>query len=92
MAFIIKDDGTKIELKPANGKSFTLDEMQKAVGGFIERVPQTAFAGDVWVDEEGRMNDKLLNQKATKLCYPDGVRAGYYLVGDALFTSGEEVE
>ena len=37
MTEIIKTDGTRQPVQPANGSDFTLEEMQAIVGGYIER-------------------------------------------------------
>lgn len=38
MTEIIKTDGTRQPVQPANGSDFTLEEMQAIVGGYIELV------------------------------------------------------
>ena len=38
MTEIIKTDGTRQPVQPANGSDFTLKEMQAIVGGYIELV------------------------------------------------------
>jgi len=66
MAKIIQVDGTERELLPANGKSFTLKEMQGVVGGLIE----LAFTNDgriMWINEEGKLKGLWINKKATDL-------------------------
>jgi hypothetical protein len=37
MATLIKPDGTQTEVKPKNGKTFTLKELQTLVGGYVAR-------------------------------------------------------
>lgn len=39
MATLIKTDGTTKQVKPANGRYFTLEEKQGFVGGLIEFIP-----------------------------------------------------
>ena len=38
MAKILKTDNTSVEVQPKNGRDFSLEELQKIVGGFIEIV------------------------------------------------------
>lgn len=74
--YIIKADGTIVECNPANGKSFTLKEMQNAVGGYVQRVG-THQNKSIWVNEEGLLRNLPLNEKASELCYRP-------IVGDVL--------
>ena len=93
MAKIIKPDGTEVELLPADGKKFTLKELQTAVGGYIEMVPQSLHKGHVYCDEEGRIKDppKRTNVKATSLCYrSETVPNGFVLLGDVIFLTEAE--
>lgn len=65
-AYVIKPDGTVIAEMPNNGKTFSLEELQTIVGGFIEIV---ALAdGSVMVlNEEGKLLGLPFNAKATVL-------------------------
>ena len=63
------------EVKPADGKKFTLEELQKFVGGYIEAVP---YANPVaYCNEEGRLNNLPLNRCAS-------LRFKQNLVGDII--------
>ena len=54
---------TTEEVKPADGKKFKLEELQKLVGGYIEAVP---YANPVaYCNEEGRLNNLLFNELAS---------------------------
>ena len=55
MATLIKTDGTVTTVEPRNGKSFCLEELQHAVGGYIEAV----YLPDgkvMIVNEEGKLD------------------------------------
>ncbi|MBL0310155.1 MAG: DUF3846 domain-containing protein [Bacteroidetes bacterium] len=55
-------------IKPANGRYFTLEEMQRAVGGRIEIIPLDRDGLDdrvLVVDEEGKLISLPLNVLAT---------------------------
>lgn len=75
-SYIIKSDGTITPYSPADGRAFTLKEMQKAVGGYVERVGTHQNKG-VWANEEGRLKGLPVNEKASELCYRE-------IVGDVL--------
>lgn len=75
-SYIIKADGTQVPYAPANGKTFTLKEMQTAVGGYIERVGTYQNKG-IWANEEGLLRRLPVNEKASHLCYRE-------IVGDVL--------
>lgn len=66
MAKLIKADGTERELKPGNGKKWTLAELQAAVAGDIEIMPDVEPLRLV-MNERGRLLDLPINRKATDL-------------------------
>ena len=74
-------DGHSQEVMPADGKQFTLEELQKIVGGYIEIVQPVCF--DIYdrvmvVNEEGRLEGLEQNAMASAI-------AGQTIVGNALF-------
>lgn len=89
-AKIIKTDGTSVEVQPANGRDFTLEEMQAIVGGDIELV----YLNDteiMVVNEEGKIDDLDDNHAATLILeenYPD---TDDYIVGDVLVCDNEQI-
>ncbi|MBW8016573.1 MAG: DUF3846 domain-containing protein, partial [Planctomycetes bacterium] len=78
MAIIIKVSGTNENINPSNGKVFTLEELQQAVGGYIELVPinQGEHKNKLMiVDEEGKLKaDAQVNREASEI-------AGQQIVG-----------
>ena len=81
-AYIIKVDGSIINLDHQP----TLSEAQTIVGGWIESIPSVyKFQKNqiIYVDEEGLIAGKPLNQKASDLLIPPQV-----IVGDALILEG----
>lgn len=96
-AFSLKCDG-------ADGETMKLDTMQKLVGGYIETVPtrlEAAWAREkavnglvLLVDEEGRLKEKGVNERATEMA--DG-KVTYFgrkpLVGPAVLAAsrGEDL-
>jgi len=61
---------------PENHPSFSLEELQEAVGGYIERVV-LPDGRPMYINEEGRCKGLPVNFLATKL-------AGIMIVGDVL--------
>lgn len=78
---LLKANGEIRHYAPA-GKKFTLDELQKAVGGLIEFV-QTPKGNILVVNEEGKINDLPLNVAATLIIQKGGIPD--VIVGDALY-------
>lgn len=76
MASLLKTDGTETLVTPANGKKFTLEEMQKYVGGYIEIV-RGPNSSKLIVNEEGLLQGLPLNRLAS-------LAANRYIVGDVL--------
>lgn len=90
MAKLIKTDGSEMEVKPKNGRDFTLEELRTVIGcSWVEIVRLHDGSGSFFVvDEEGKLNGKDYNEKATVMygCMPFD-----YIVGDALLCKKGEV-
>lgn len=65
-ALFIKSNGETISITPENGTFFSLKELQKYVGGYIEML-LTKDNRTMIVNEEGRLNNLNVNNEATKL-------------------------
>lgn len=85
MATIIKTTGEKENIEPADGKVFSLKELQKAVNGYIEIV--SLDSGKLMiVDEEGLIKpDPILNKEASKI-------AGQRIVGQVIIIDRDQIE
>jgi hypothetical protein len=84
-AFIYQANGEIIPIMPKNNFSFTLQELQSIVKGYIEIV----YLKDgrlMIVNEEGKLNDLAPNLEATKLYTFD------YIVGDVLVTPKKYID
>jgi len=81
-AMLYKADGTVEELElPIGGE--TLDILQTAVGGYIERVT-TIDGRDMWLNEDGKGLNLPLNVKASLLW--EGYSIGASICGDVVVT------
>lgn len=83
MATLIRVDGME---SPFAGKKkqLSLEEMQGAVGGYIEVVRLKHWRRLV-IDEEGKLKSRPPNPRATMLALADdALLPGDYIVGDAL--------
>lgn len=89
MGNLIYPDGTHRNVIPEDGKHFTLDEMQKLVGGYIEilRNPMEGKDFDAVLNEEGKLHGLEANPAATAYCGTTGIDT---LVGNVLILEGEE--
>ncbi len=86
MATLLKTDGTMETVLPENGKTFTLEELQKSVGGHIELV-HTDDGKKMYINEEGKLDGLPLNRRASGLySHMDTI------VGDALIVEDSEEE
>lgn len=80
MATIIKTTGERVEM----GYRPTLEQMQKAVGGYIELVSEPDK--DIFVNEEGLLLDDLeFNFEVSNMC-------GRLILGDAVVCAKGEIE
>ena len=66
---------------------FTLEELQKYVGGLIEIV-RTKDGKPMIINEEGKINDLPINQKATAI-YP--YNEYDFIIGDVLICQEDEI-
>jgi len=89
MAQWIKTDGTEQEVKPKNGVEFTLDEIKKCIGGYLEAVPYKPKLV-MYVNEEGIRLELPYNARATQLIKE--ARPGYPfpIYGNVLIASTVE--
>lgn len=95
MATLYKTDGTQEEVRPANGRHFTVEELQGYVGGDFEIITLdfgSRKKGYLVFDDDGIRKNKPENLQATR------VFAGYAfplipvtILGDALLTDTREV-
>ena len=88
MAQIIYTDGLTKAVTPKNGTDFQLDELKAIVGGYIEIV-ETIDGRLLVLDEEGKLKDKPINMKATRL-YKQGMFD--FIVGDVLVCETDEIK
>lgn len=86
MAVLLKVDGTREVVKPTRGdRAFTLEELQKFVGGYIEVL--RLFGPEnlrMVVNEEGTIHQLPVNEQAS-------VVYGAPIVGDALIVELGEI-
>lgn len=83
MAYIIYTSGREEQEKPANGKTFTLEELQSIVGGYVQCIDLGREF--MIVDEEGKLKNYKVNAKATAIYQASPyVIPGDTIVGDVL--------
>lgn len=91
MAMLIKSNGEIIEnIKPDNGKKFSLKELQTYIGGYIELLSSNDHQYMV-IDEEGKIKDKEYNEIATVIM-EDILAPGDYIAGNALIIDCNEID
>lgn len=83
MAVLIPADDVQLLRTPANGAAFSLEEMQQALGGYIEYVTPPLLGHHLIVNEEGLLLQLPFNALASQI-------AGRTLVGPALFCTCAE--
>lgn len=65
-----------------------LEQLQKAVGGWIERVPVPMMKGhDLFVDEEGMMKRLPVNGLLTRFVHGRLRNTARFIVGDGVFAA-----
>lgn len=93
MATWIKVEGGLVistTVTPANGRSFTLKEMQRYVGGYIEPLP-LRDGRILWLNEEGKLDELPYNPVADQIAHEGtGIAWNDGIVGDVLIATREE--
>lgn len=87
MAKIIKTDGNIKYVKPKNNKDFSLEELQKIIGGHIQIV-KTKRGKLMVINEEGKLLRLQKNRKATDLYEYGGTDI---IVGDVLVIDKDQI-
>jgi hypothetical protein len=87
MATLIKSNGEETNVIPNNKTDFSLDELQNYVGGLIETV-RTKDNKIMVINEEGKINDLPINQKASALYQYNEFD---FIVGDVLICNENEI-
>lgn len=95
MALLIKSEDyvTSYELVKPKGKTFSLEELQKFVGGYIEIVHVADGKLCMVVNEEGKINHLPMNPVATRLfsvLAPAPIND--FIVGNVLICGSDEIE
>ena len=86
MATLIKATGEINEVRPANGKTWSLKELQGFVGGYVEIVRLPAnFPQVMVVNEEGTLDGLPANPIASQ----EAMRP---IVGDVLICYSKEID
>jgi len=97
MALLVRVDGTTENVMVPKDDT-SLEFLQKAVGGYIEMVPvinpEVAASGltNLFCDEEGKLKNKPVNEKATLMAGRDRLPCIDPICGDALFFAEGEVD
>jgi hypothetical protein len=91
MAMHLKADGTETPVEPANGKGFTLAEVQRLCGGYVQLV-DLGEGMIMLLDEDGKTKPApLVNERATQLARPY-LFSDDYIVGDVLVCTAREFD
>lgn len=92
MAKLIKTSGEVVEVRPSNGKAFSLQELKDFVGGWIECLPCPNNLATIVCNEEGKLLDLPYNPIATEFMNVSFGNTRDYLVGDVLIAEDGEIE
>ena len=85
MALLIPPFGDNVEITPADGRTFTLIELQQLVGGYIEAL-RTSDGRWLFLNEDGKRLELPPNSAATFLMR-GLIRPDDYIVGNAIVCS-----
>ena len=86
-AEIIKANGDRMFVEPENKATFTLDELQGFVGGYIE-IAETKDGRLLVINEEGKLNKLPTNGIATAY-YKYGKKDA--IVGDVIIINKDQI-
>lgn len=89
MGIFINTTGEHYRITPANGKHFSLRELQGFIGGYIERIEMNNGCA-MYVDEDGRLKRLQRNEEATKALLKSGILVSDYIRGNAVILQYRE--
>lgn len=90
MATLYKTDGTQEVIKPANGRKFDIKELQKLVGGLVERI-KLPFEQSLVVDQEAPRKGKPVNKNASQALHAMLGGNTVPIAGDAVVGTKAEI-
>lgn len=85
MAIILRANGKREDIKPENGTKLSLEQLQKAVGGYIEIVHAPNCHNILIANEEGQIYDLPINIQASKIAQRE-------IVGDIVLCLQSEIQ
>ncbi len=91
MAILIKPDGSATEVNPRNGETFSLDELQEYVEGWIQ-VIYMKDGRPLVLNEESKLLELKMNARATLIARNAGIADWDHIAGNALLCEKGEVE
>jgi hypothetical protein len=83
---LYKSDGTSRPISPADGKTFSLKEVQEMVGGYVQMIPLSTDR-IMLINEEGKLLGLPRNDMATLVAVLV-LGEGDFIVGNALVCDG----
>ena len=89
MAELIKHTGEVMEIEPENGSNFKLRELYKILNCELIELVATKDGRLIILDEEGKLQNKSINTKATKL-YKYGEKD--VIVGDVVICNNKQIK
>jgi hypothetical protein len=86
----IKADGIETIVRPSNGNEFSLEEMNKFVGGYLEAIRLTA-QDVMYLNEQGLLLNLPINHIATQLVRSHRTEHKFTtIVGDVIIANLQE--
>jgi hypothetical protein len=89
MATRINTDGARLEVAPAAGAEFTLEELQAIVGGYIEAL-YLRDGSIMMLNEDGKRLALPFNLIATHLAHRNGLPGDDFILGDVVIGTRRE--
>lgn len=90
MAKIYLTNGETRNATPNNGTDFKCEELNEIVGGYFETLYLPKSDSLMVVNEEGKLMDLPLNDKATNIVFENGIVD--IIVGDVLICKTTEIK
>lgn len=91
MALLVKVDGSAERVEPKNGASFSLEELQGYVGGYIQII--TPKVGErMVINKEGKLMGLPINKQITDIAHIfRAIMPNDFIVGDVLLCKPKEI-
>lgn len=84
LSYVLKTDGTRVEVEPKNAVAFKLEELRAQMGDDFEWLMLKPAKAIMLIQQNSRREELPLNEAATAFAREHGRNKGIEIVGDVM--------